>query len=433
MSTKKGKKTHTKTFHEKLTIFFEKYHIVWLALILGIFLYLRYYNLDNTVATGFDQARDAFKVRDILHGQLFLQGPWTGNGHLHTGPLYFYLLAPFFLITNLDPIASDYFNILVNIFNFAAIYFVISKLFNKNWGLLAVLIYTFNSFYIQGSVTAWNVSPMIGLASFIFYGIIKIYEGKYKWFYVVAALAGLYFHAHFTAAFWPPIILLSLIFLKNKKKAFKYILLSLPLYLVWFVPNILAEVFNQNSDAFRYREFAQYFLLGFHLKFFLYRLPYNFILFAKTFSIFRSILQFLVPIAYAITVIFFEKDKKQKIIAYIIFCFFLVPIIGFSLYAGPVSEYYSYHVVPAIFYILIYLQSKIIKQHRVFLLLLAAFWIINFYFGTRGLWIKDKVGGINMAKIQARTSIFLGKPVEFNEGSMVSYFYTIWTKDGKRF
>ncbi len=418
----------------KVVTVIDKNSAIILFFIFLVFFYLRFFHIQHEGSFGFDQARDAYIARDIVHGKLFTQGPWTGNGHLHIGPLYYYVLAIFFFLFNLDPISANYLNILFNIFNFLAIYYVIMKLAGKKSGLLVVLIYTFSDYYITLNKVAWNVTPMIGLAALIFYGIIQIYEEKYRWFYSVAILAGLYFHAHYTALFLTVIIPLSLVFLKNKKKALKYILLSIPLYLVWFVPNVIGEIIRQNSDAGRYREFFQYFYHGFHLRFFLYLLPYHFVLFSKNFSILGKFFQFILPIVYIVTVIFYEKERREKIIAYIVLMFFLIPIIGFSLYGGTLSEYYYLHTTICILYILIYLGKKLLKIHfNSMIILLSFFWIINFYLGSKNHWIKQNSGGLPDTKLFVRNQILNGKIIPFNEGHMDSYLYTIWTVDGKRF
>ena len=49
-------------------------HIAF-GILLLIFLYLRFWNIENTMEYGWDQARDAWKVRDILSGTVVFDGP----------------------------------------------------------------------------------------------------------------------------------------------------------------------------------------------------------------------------------------------------------------------------------------------------------------------------------------------------------------------
>ena len=108
---------------------------------------------------------------------------------------------------------------------------------------------------------------------------LKIYQQKYKWIFLLTFLAGVFFHIHFTAIFMPPIILLSLLFVKNKVQVLKYLLLSLPLYFICFIPNIVHEMKNTNTDYSRYQEFLKDYYIGFHLRFLLHRLSDGFIQF----------------------------------------------------------------------------------------------------------------------------------------------------------
>lgn len=139
--------------------------------ILIIGLYLRFYHIEEVLSFGWDQGRDAWAVRDIIRGEYTLIGPRTGIGHFHLGPVYYYLLAPFFFVTNLDPMASNYFNILANIINFIILFVITKKIFNNNATLFVTLIYA-TSQYLMGSRVPWNVTLMPGIATLIFFSII---------------------------------------------------------------------------------------------------------------------------------------------------------------------------------------------------------------------------------------------------------------------
>ena len=196
-----------------------KYSIAFI-LILLVGMYLRFYRIGYVQSFGWDQARDAWKVRDIIKGQIVLNGPRTGIGHFHLGPLWYYLLIPFYYFSRLDPGSANYLNMIVNIFNFVAIFVVTKHLFDKNVALFVSLIYVANKYLIEINRTPWNVSPIPGVAILLFYGIYKtVYEKKYQWIPVIAFLTGLFLHLHFSVVFLPLIIILSLVLVKDKKKA----------------------------------------------------------------------------------------------------------------------------------------------------------------------------------------------------------------------
>ena len=69
--------------------------LLLLIFLLALIIRLLYFP-DNTYF-GFDQARDAYAVKEILTGDLKVQGPPTATGILHHGVLYYYIFAPFYL------------------------------------------------------------------------------------------------------------------------------------------------------------------------------------------------------------------------------------------------------------------------------------------------------------------------------------------------
>lgn len=426
-------KKSTGSIIHKITAFIEKYYLAIFIAILFLGLYLRFHNIEVEGTLGFDQARDAWKTRDILKGNFQLQGPWTGNGHIHIGPAFFYLLAPFFWLTNLDPIGAQYLNFILNILNFTLIYFVMSRFFGKVGGLFAVLAYSLNAYQIELGRTPWNVTPMPGVAALLFYSVVKTAQGHSKWILLVATLAGLYFHLHFTAIFLPVIILLSFVVFKNKKQLVKYIIPSLILYLIWFVPTIAAELMGI-SDRGNYRDFIKYLTQGFHLRFFLYRAPEAFIQFQKLFTImWPKILAMLIPLLYVLIVMFKEKDKKEKTIAYLMSVWFIVPMFAFTIYSGSTSEYYYLYTLPMVYYVLIYLQKKIIHFFpKAVVVVLVIFWAFNFYDNSWHFLTKKPDGGLKGARASVRSDIKQGKTIPFGEGNPNSYLYMIWMEDGKR-
>ena len=67
---------------------------------LAIFgLFLRVIFLKNgALIFGYDQARDAFSALEIAHGHLKILGPSASAPGLFHGVLYYYLLAPIYLL-----------------------------------------------------------------------------------------------------------------------------------------------------------------------------------------------------------------------------------------------------------------------------------------------------------------------------------------------
>lgn len=417
---------------------YKKRFLIAFLFIVLVGLYLRFWNFENSVLYTWDQGRDAWKTRDILTGQIVLNGPRTGLGHVNLGPLWYYLLAPFYYFSNLDPVGAIYLNIFVSLFNFISAYWVTKKIYNDYAALFVTLILAVSRYLMGITQIPWNVSPIFGVSILIFYSIYKIvFEKNYKWIPILAFLTGLFEHLHFSVVFLPPIILLSLVFAKDKKKIFLRGLASLPFFLIWLIPNVLWDIQSKNSNLHLFQNFLNDYLIkgGFHFRFFLFRLHDAFIQFQTVLSFPHEFkfLKFIIPAIFAIFIIF-EKDKKKKHLGYLMSLWFIVPAFMYAFYGGSTSEYYVLINAPMVLYILIYLQGKLLQLKRVpILLLFIAVWSFYIYYNTKDQWIKPVFGGLAKQKHEVREAINQGRKIEYNEGVIESYLYFIWTNDGKRF
>ena len=407
--------------------------ILFLLLVL-VGLYLRFWNFENSISFGWDQARDAWKTRDLLVGKWVLDGPRTGVGHFHLGPLWFYLLWPFYYLTGWDPIGAIYLNFFVNIFNFVALFWVTRKVFSDNAALFVTFLYAINREVIEVTQTAWNVSPIPGVSALIFYGIYQVvFKEKYKYIPIVAFLTGLFSHLHFSVVFLPPIIILSFLFARYKKKVFLTGLVSLPLFLIWFIPNVISEVYTNTGDVNLLQNFTKdYYVGGFYGKFFLFRLNDAFIQFHTTifWPLTNKLLKFILPIIFAIVVLF-EKDRRKKILGILISFWFIVPSVLYTLYGGSTSEYYVLLNWIMVVYILYYLQEKLLKTkwRKTLLLCLVIAWSLFTYHQTKDLWVKPEYGGLAKQKDTAKQATKDQRKIEYNEGVIESYLYHIWNLD----
>ena len=154
-----------------------KNDLLVLAIIFCIGLALRLYNLTDNFIFGYDQARDAQRIYDLLYlKDIKLVGPETDIPGIFHGALYYYLIAPVYYIFKFDPNYVAVFLSIINLFGIFIVYYAGKILFNKNVGLIAALFFAFS--YEQASYSRFisNPSPMsvstglffLGLALFIF-------------------------------------------------------------------------------------------------------------------------------------------------------------------------------------------------------------------------------------------------------------------------
>ena len=388
--------------------------------------FIRFYNVDHVLPYGWDQTRDAFQVKSILAGNFTLEGPRTGVGHFHLGPLWFYLLVPFFYFTNLDPIASQHLNILICTITFGVLFYVTKKLFSPRLALLILGMYAFNNYMINLNIVPWNVSLMPLLSILIFYFTYKTFqEKKFMWSIALFTSCGIAFHAHFSAIVFP--LMLSILWLLNKDKREIFLLLikSLPFYLVWFIPIIFAYITTNYSDYHRMQDFLKNYFVGFHLKFLLHRLPDFFVQF-------RLLLTLPIFVGYLILagnfLLYFKTSKTHKLYLKIFFSWMLSFILIFGAYGGQISEYYFLFTLPVVYYSFLVLLQRLfsIQNKMIPSLLLLCFISYYMYQNIQTYTDHKEKKGLAEQRESVRERIKKGKKIPYKDGTIEHYFYLLY-------
>src|SRR3972149_2089102 len=93
----------------------------FLTLIIALGAFLRLYKIKDYIVFLGDEGRDALVVYNILHGHITLLGPTSSVGGFFLGPIYYYFMAPFLLLSNYDPVGPA---IMVVLFGLATIFLV---------------------------------------------------------------------------------------------------------------------------------------------------------------------------------------------------------------------------------------------------------------------------------------------------------------------
>lgn len=416
---------------------FLKKHWAWIVFIalLAVSTYLRFWRFETSFFYGWDQARDAWKVLDITNGEIVLNGPRTGIGHFNLGSLWYYYLLPFYLLYGLDPVGARDANILVNIGNIAVFYWVTQKMYGKYAGLFGAFIFAVNGYLIEVTRTPWNVSPLFGVSALIYYCIhMIVLKERYKYIFPLAFLTGLFVHIHFSFVFLPPIILLSLIFVKDRIKTLRYGLFALPLFILPIIPLFLLDVQWDNANSMKFQTFLkEYVSHGFHLRFLLFKLHDAFIQFQTILNLPHTVTwaKFVVP---AIFILVSITERGKKLLQnYLYMLWFIVPTLVYTLYGGTTSEYYVLLNAPIVIYIVWYLWMKIIRlKPAVFIPIML---IVCLWYGVRntsGRWVKPTYGGLVQQRDEVRAVMERNGEIGFNEGVVQSYLYTLWTREANR-
>lgn len=408
-------------------------HKEWF-LLLGIFLlfiFTRFYELETKNGFAFDQVNNAWVAKDIIIDHRFplLGMVAKGNSGFNIGPSYNYMVAVFYWIFNLDPIASPVFAGATAIFTFIIIFYLTRKLFSFKIALFAVFIYTISFAMIKFDRTQWPVGFIPAISLIIFYALYNILLGKQKYLLLLAIALGFSFHIHFTSIFYLIIILLSLPFLKWNKELLKYTIISLPFFLIWFVPNIIATLSNKSSQFNNLSNYLNTYYHGFHLTRFFQLTKDAFIKFEEFTPLneLKFIKYFLIPLF--LIIYYFRSPSREKLIfCYLIILWFLVPWIIFTTYAGEISDYYFSLTIPIVLIILSYLFTQLFKNNifvkSVLIIFLIYYFTINF---MNFVNLREK--GLYDYRKEVIKTIKQRGNMEYKEGFPQYYIFYLYTQD----
>ena len=349
-----------------------------LGLAIIAFFFLRFYLVEQRIIFNWDQARDAQVVSQILSGQLTLIGPQVlGPDKFFLGPYFYYLLAPFYLLTRGLPTAMVWFLACYNLIFVALFWLIVKKLFSAKTALFALLLWAVNPSLVANDIISWNpvVIPLITIIIWYwcFLGF-KENDNRLVWPFLGLTL-GLGINFHFQMIFLVPFVML--FFWLNKQLVnSKRIALAIIGFLVSFLPLIL---FDLRHNFLNSRLLAKFFANGQEVKNIIAWGPVlrNFIHGFLGFNL-PLVLVLIIFLLLALALFLGNRRPKAKSFSqkfYLAsFGLFLITLVGFSFYGDRPSEYYFNFLTP---FIIIFLANHLAKKKlgQVVLLIIALFWL----------------------------------------------------------
>ena len=222
--------------------YFFKKELLLLALILALAVFFRLYRAQELYTFELDQDLFSWIVKDLLiNHHIRLIGQLTSIDGVFIGPLYYYLLAIFFFIFKMNPVGGLFLATGISVATILSVYYVFSKFFGKNVGIIGSLLYSFSLPIIL--IDRWIVPTQTTLLWSIWYlwCLIAIKNGNKKAFLVAGILVALIWQVHI--ALLPLVFLLPAAFFYSRKKiALKIYIYSAILFLVFSSPFWLFEL-----------------------------------------------------------------------------------------------------------------------------------------------------------------------------------------------
>ncbi len=167
-----------------------KNNSVYLCLIFILALILRFLYFPQNTYFGFDQARDAFAVAEIISGNLKITGPPTATGIINHGVLYYYIFTPFYFISGGDPASVSAFLRFFNATGIFLVFLIAYPMFGKLSAFLAAFLFAIS--YEQTQFSLFLNHPSLAVISVLFFYLgLSIWVFRKKAWGLPLALFGL--------------------------------------------------------------------------------------------------------------------------------------------------------------------------------------------------------------------------------------------------
>lgn len=194
----------------------KKSTVLILLFILTLGLFFRSYKIVERFGFGHDTDLLSWIIKDIVidhHPRLI--GQQTSALGVFIGPLYYYSIIPFYMLTNMDPVGGVYFTLLIGTLTIFSYYFVFSRLFNQQVGFIASFLHAvlfapigFDRWLVPTITTKlWSV--------WYLYCLIQLGRGKFYSLPILGVMIGLIWHVHL--ALLPTLLAIPVALLFSKK------------------------------------------------------------------------------------------------------------------------------------------------------------------------------------------------------------------------
>ncbi|MCX7928183.1 MAG: glycosyltransferase family 39 protein [Patescibacteria group bacterium] len=323
---------------------------LFLLLLLIIAFFLRVYRAEDLIGFYYDQGRDALVIwRFWNEGKLFLVGPVTGLAGIFLGPLYYYLIAPFYLLGRGDPIFVAYFLAFISTLALLVVYVLGKEMHSRTAGLFAVLLCAISYYIVLAGRWVSNPTPILLTSVLLLWALWEIAKGNknsHILWPVVAFLVGasMQFESASGVFYIPIVIIFSLVFKSNFPSP-KTFLISFFIFFLTLLPQIL---FNFRHDNLLFNNFYKVIVeqKSFRLNFWdvlNIRLAYFWDVFQSKLFLGLTKYSHAISLLSFLTLLYFRNSLNKNI--FIIFgIFFAVPAFFYILFQGNYGNIYDYYL-----------------------------------------------------------------------------------------
>ena len=368
---------------KKILSFLWKNKILILIVSLGLF--LRLYHLSNSINFSWDQERDAFTIKQILIDKKpVLIGPRVVNDHgFFLGPYFFYILLPFYLISNLSPYATILFIAVYDLIFLVSSFFIIKKIFSQKIAYFFIFIWSVLPLAISIDTISWNPLLVPFLFIFLLYLLKTLNFSKVKNWLFLGFYLGFSFNIHVQLIILSFTAFIFLLIKVSKKDFFKKIWVLFLGFIISFLPLLF---FDLRHNFLNLNLFLNFFQNN--------NLPKNYFSFVpvwanyvSSFTLINS--QFLSILFWLILAFILFVFSKRNIFNKILFFSWLFFPIIFIIYGQRPSEYYFNFCLPIIVLVFSQILSKLKIIPKIILIISILIISLSVYFKVKNNHINS--------------------------------------------
>lgn len=222
-----------KSRHNRLLLIF--------IIILAVF--LRTFHIHQLSVFIADQAIMSTQTLEIIRGHLTLLGPRASIAPVYFGPIVFYLMTPFYILSRGYPLAGTIFQITLQIIAIPFVFLIGKKVMNEQTGLIAAFLFSISALFVQYSRASFNTTTALSFSTFIIYIFLSILDNYKSWkVLLMGILLGFLIQMNFiTVSLFTAIIIFPFLF-HRKLLTIQYYVFLLGGFVVGFSPYIFFEL-----------------------------------------------------------------------------------------------------------------------------------------------------------------------------------------------
>ena len=315
-------------------------------------LFLRVYNINRTTEFLGDQGRDLLVVRGLVQeGKWPVVGPTVGAGH-YTGPFYYYLIAPSYILFKGNPAASAIEMSMISVAAILLFLHVATSLFGFPIAYGVSFLWALSPLMIIQDRRLWNPTPIPFFVLLLIASLLWIYKKNYWGFLTAAFASAILIQLHYVNGITLSlaiIILIGIVHQSKEKKIVPWCITGLILFTAVLSPFIFYEAQHGYKDIIG--SISTLFLKDGQL--FSKRQYFNtFVDICTRLASYIVSLSWKIPLIAIAACVLIGNLIRKKIVSYILVAWLGIGIACLSFYKDTFQPQYAYQFIPIVFLLL---------------------------------------------------------------------------------